>query len=86
MHRVFLENLYAFHSNQICCRALLLMLRLNYFQLKQWKNQFHVNVWVIDVDKTAYFQSSILHPDWLLEDLKCLSHGQNSSHFIQSPF
>jgi hypothetical protein len=55
-------------------------------QLKQWKNQFHVNVWVIDVDKTAYFQSSILHPDWLLEDLKCLSHGQNSSHFIQSPF
>ncbi len=56
-------------------------------QMMEWRKQFSVDIFIIPVDQTSYFQNSIVHPDWLLEDLESLSIPQNkTSHFIRTPF
>jgi len=36
-----------------------------------------------DVNKTAYFEEALLHPDWELEDLIKLLKGEKGSHFYR---
>lgn len=49
-----------------------------------WRQQYGVEVYSILVDTTAYFEISIIHPDWLLQDFIDLGQQKKLGHFIQA--
>lgn len=50
----------------------------------QWRKQYGVEVYTILVDATAYFEISIIHPEWLLQDFIDLGQQKKLGHFIQA--
>ena len=49
-----------------------------------WREQYGVEVYTILVDATAYFEISVIHPDWLLQDFIQLEQQKKLGHFIQA--
>ncbi|MEY3597697.1 MAG: hypothetical protein RL521_119, partial [Bacteroidota bacterium] len=51
---------------------------------KEWNKQFQVQTWCIPIESTPYFEKSIVHPEWLLQDFVALERDKKTSHFIKA--
>ncbi len=51
---------------------------------KEWNKQFQVQTWCIPIESTQYFEKSIVHPEWLLQDFIALERDKKTGHFIKA--
>ncbi len=52
--------------------------------MAEWRSQYSIETWFIPVDETQYFQQSIIHPEWLLQDFIQLEQAKKTGHFIKA--
>ena len=52
--------------------------------MNEWRSQYQIETWFIPVDETQYFQQSIIHPDWLLQDFIQMEQAKKTGHFIKA--